>query len=220
MPNFTAILCETEGLALIKPVAAFTDAAAARLCLRCTQAQGTSAVHPQAGEGLAACIYDHKTLRHTGRIHGRNHFQAARGHAGQKADRSESLDYRLAGGGYSASRKPRQKPKAGGLIIHVGRSAAPVAEAKPSIQVTINGRVISKDQNTGRQLHHIGAVSSTGEKKPFCFVASTKIWSPPRFADVFVSPMGERAALRLVCMAIEAVCPAGVPPAEEWVIGL
>ncbi|TIT31105.1 MAG: hypothetical protein E5W78_13350, partial [Mesorhizobium sp.] len=61
----------------------------------------------------------------------------------------------ISGGGYSASRKPRQQPKTKGLIIHVGGSTAPVAEARPSIQVTMNGRVISKDQNTGRQLHHI-----------------------------------------------------------------
>ncbi|TIX76165.1 MAG: hypothetical protein E5V21_21115, partial [Mesorhizobium sp.] len=42
----------------------------------------------------------------------------------------------ISGGGYSASRKPRQQPKAEGLIIHVGGSAAHVAEAKPSIHVT------------------------------------------------------------------------------------
>ena len=67
----------------------------------------------------------------------------------------------ISGGGYSASRKPRQQPKAEGLIIHVGGSAATAAEASPSIRVTMNGRVISKDQNTGRQLHH-SATSATG----------------------------------------------------------
>ena len=77
----------------------------------------------------------------------------------------------ISGGGYSASRKPRQQPKAEGLIIHVGGSAAS-AEASPSIRVTMNGRVISKDQNTGRQLHHIGDVRDRNGEQ--IFVLATK----------------------------------------------
>ncbi|TIS94648.1 hypothetical protein [Mesorhizobium sp.] len=78
----------------------------------------------------------------------------------------------ISGGRYSASRKPRQQPKAEGLIIHVGGGAAPVAEAKPCIQVTMNGRVISKDQNTGRQLHHIGDIRNRDGEPTF--VLATK----------------------------------------------
>ena len=90
----------------------------------------------------------------------------------------------ISGGGYSASRKPRQQPKAEGLIIHVGGSAAS-AEASPSIRVTMNGRVISKDQNTGRQLHHIGDVRDRNGEQ--IFVLATK-------QNGFFSPVDETVA--------------------------
>ena len=70
----------------------------------------------------------------------------------------ERIADQISGGGYSASRRPRQQPKAEGLIIHVGGGPPAAAEASPSIRVTMNGRVISVDCNTGRQLHHIGDV--------------------------------------------------------------
>lgn len=94
----------------------------------------------------------------------------------------------ISGGGYSASRQPRQQPKAEGLMIHVGGSATPVAEAKPSIQVTMNGRVISKDQNTGRQLHHVGDVRSRNGDQ--IFVLATK-------QNGFFSPVDETIAKAL-----------------------
>ncbi|MEQ1954518.1 hypothetical protein [Mesorhizobium sp. CN2-181] len=70
----------------------------------------------------------------------------------------ERIADQISGGGYSASRKPRQQPQAEGLIIHVGGGSPPAAETSPSIRVTMNGRVISVDRNTGRQLHHIGDI--------------------------------------------------------------
>ena len=94
----------------------------------------------------------------------------------------------ISGGGYSASRKPRQQPKAEGLIIHVGGSAATAAEASPSIRVTMNGRVISKDQNTGRQLHHIGDVRARNGEQ--IFVLATK-------QNGFFSPVDETIAKAL-----------------------
>ncbi|TIL47811.1 hypothetical protein [Mesorhizobium sp.] len=97
----------------------------------------------------------------------------------------------ISGGGYSASRKPRQQPKAEGLIIHIGGGTAPVAEAKPSIQVTMNGRVISKDRNTGRQLHHIGDIRDRGGDQ--VFVLATK-------QNGFFSPVDEIVAEALADM--------------------
>jgi hypothetical protein len=91
----------------------------------------------------------------------------------------------ISGGGYSASRKPRQQPKAEGLIIHVGGMTVPAAEAKPAIQVTINGRVISNDQNTGRQLRHIGDIRNRGGEQ--IFVLATK-------QNGFFSPVDETVA--------------------------
>lgn len=94
----------------------------------------------------------------------------------------------ISGGGYSASRQPRRQPKADGLIIHVGASPATVTEAKPSIRVTMNGRVISKDQNTGRQLHHIGDVRNRDGNQ--IFVLATK-------QNGFFSPVDETIAAAL-----------------------
>ena len=104
----------------------------------------------------------------------------------------------ISGGGYSASRKPRQQPKAEGLIIHVGGSAATATEASPSIRVTMNGRVISKDQNTGRQLHHIGDVRNRNGEQ--IFVLATK-------QNGFFSPVDETIA--------EALAGAGRVPADR-----
>jgi len=95
----------------------------------------------------------------------------------------------ISGGGYSASRKPREEPKAEGLIIHVGGGSPVTAEAKPSIRVTMNGRVISKDQNTGRQLHHIGDIRKRGEEQ--VFVLATK-------QNGFFSPVDDSIAKALV----------------------
>ena len=70
----------------------------------------------------------------------------------------ERIADQISGGGYSASKAPRQKPQAKGLIIHAGGGAATAAEPDPSIRITLNGRVICVDRNSGRQMHHIGDV--------------------------------------------------------------
>jgi hypothetical protein len=62
----------------------------------------------------------------------------------------------ISGGSYSASKKPRSKPQAKGLIIHVGSSSQSSDEIQPTIRISGNGRVIAVDLNSGRQLHHIG----------------------------------------------------------------
>src|SRR5439155_20054498 len=94
----------------------------------------------------------------------------------------------VSGGGYSASRKPRQKPKAEGLIIHVGGGSPVAAEAEPSIPISINGRVVSVDRNTGRQLHHIGDIRNRGGAQ--VFVLATK-------RNGFFSPVDETIAQAL-----------------------
>lgn len=91
----------------------------------------------------------------------------------------------ISGGGYSASRKPRRKPQAEGLIIHVGGGSSVAPEADPSIRVSINGRVISVDRNTGRQLHHIGDIRNRAGEQ--VFVLATK-------QNGFFSPVDEAVA--------------------------
>ncbi|MBZ9733542.1 hypothetical protein LB534_02810 [Mesorhizobium sp. CA18] len=97
----------------------------------------------------------------------------------------------LSAGGYSASKQPRQKPKAQGLIFHVGGATGSVAEANPSVHVSLNGRVISKDQDTGRQLHHIGDIRDRGGEH--IFVLATK-------QNGYFAPVDEAVAAKLAEM--------------------
>jgi hypothetical protein len=64
----------------------------------------------------------------------------------------------ISGGGYSASKAPKPVPVPKGLIIHTGSRVKPVAEVSPSIRVSLNGRVIAMDENSGRQLEFFGEI--------------------------------------------------------------
>ncbi|MET3594403.1 MULTISPECIES: hypothetical protein [Mesorhizobium] len=97
----------------------------------------------------------------------------------------------LSAGGYSASKKPRRQPKAEGLIIHVGGGPVSASEARPSVHVSINGRVVSKDQNTGRQLHHIGDIRDRDGEQ--IFVLATK-------QNGYFAPVDETVAAKLADM--------------------
>lgn len=85
----------------------------------------------------------------------------------------------LSAGGYSASKKPRQQPKPDGLIIHVGGGPVSVSEARPSVHISINGRVVSKDQNTGRQLHHIGDIRNRDGEQIFVLATTQNGYFAP-----------------------------------------
>ncbi|MBX3566987.1 MAG: hypothetical protein KF914_02955 [Rhizobiaceae bacterium] len=77
----------------------------------------------------------------------------------------------LSNGAYTASRTPKPEPRAEGLIIHVGASPQVSAPA-PAIRVSLNGRVVMVDDNTGRQMHHLGDIraGAGGDR----FVLATK----------------------------------------------
>lgn len=62
----------------------------------------------------------------------------------------------ISNGAYSASKAPRPAPRAQGLIIHHAGAAAPKHETRPQVRISPNGRVIVFDQNSARQLHHLG----------------------------------------------------------------
>jgi hypothetical protein len=64
----------------------------------------------------------------------------------------------ISAGAYSARKAPKQAPKASGLIFHDLSSPASAAEARPQVRVSLNGRVILVDENTSRQMHHIGEI--------------------------------------------------------------
>lgn len=77
----------------------------------------------------------------------------------------------ISNGNYSASKQPKPKPQAQGLIIHVlGGNTETVPQ--PAIRISINGRVVVVDENTSRQLHHLGDIRSKNGSE--AFVLATK----------------------------------------------
>lgn len=95
----------------------------------------------------------------------------------------------FSGGRYSESKKPKLAPQAQGLIIHIGGGAAPVPATEPKIRVTANGRVISVDVTTGRQLQHFGDIRDRKGVK--IFALATK-------ANGYVGPLDEAIAEALM----------------------
>lgn len=94
----------------------------------------------------------------------------------------------ISGGGYSAGKAPKPKPQPKGLIIHVGGGATTAAEPKPTIRVSLNGRVVAVDENSGRQLHHIGELRRRDGAE--VFVLATK-------ANQFFAPVDDGIAAAL-----------------------
>lgn len=81
----------------------------------------------------------------------------------------------ISGGSYSAGKTARQarKPEGQGrLMIHTGPAARPSDDVAPTIRISLNGRVVVMDGNSGRQLHHLGEVRSRDGGETF--VLATK----------------------------------------------
>ncbi|MGX5799773.1 hypothetical protein ACWGS9_00830 [Bradyrhizobium sp. Arg314] len=94
----------------------------------------------------------------------------------------------ISGGSYSAGKTAKPKPEAKGLIIHSVGSARPTADANPRVRISLNGRVIAVDENSGRQLHHIGDLRRRDGTD--VFVLATKV-------NQYFSPVDEDIAAAL-----------------------
>jgi len=94
----------------------------------------------------------------------------------------------ISGGGYSAGKAAKPKPEAKGLIIHAGGSTRPAADVNLRVRISLNGRVIAVDENSGRQLHHIGDIRRRDGND--VFVLATK-------ANQYFSPVDEDIAAAL-----------------------
>lgn len=62
----------------------------------------------------------------------------------------------LSGGGYSARRQPRPEPQPRNLVIVPGPAAPSDRPTATRLRISPNGRVVLMDENSGRQLHHLG----------------------------------------------------------------
>lgn len=94
----------------------------------------------------------------------------------------------LSGGAYSASKKPLQAPSVSDAVIrHVICEAPPPAETLHHVRISVNGRVVIIDQNSGRQLHYLGEIRRRdGEER---FVLATP---GNGFIAVLEAPLAEK----------------------------
>jgi hypothetical protein len=67
----------------------------------------------------------------------------------------------LTQGGYSARKAAKTDappPSTGQTVYVIGESASASPEARPCVRATLNGRVVVVDDNSGRQLWHLGQI--------------------------------------------------------------
>ncbi len=71
----------------------------------------------------------------------------------------EKLADHISGGQYSASKIKKPAPQPSGLIIsYASAGNVTPSEIKPCLRISINGRVILMDSNSGKQLHFLGQI--------------------------------------------------------------
>ena len=90
----------------------------------------------------------------------------------------------ISAGGYSAGKAAKPKPEAKGLIIHVGSSARPTADANPKVRISLNGRVIVVDEDSSRQLHHIGDLRRRNGAEVFVLATKENQYFSPVDEDI------------------------------------
>ncbi|MGB3242992.1 MAG: hypothetical protein WBB25_00540 [Sulfitobacter sp.] len=88
----------------------------------------------------------------------RREDEQAKRHINQNWGTIEKLADQISGGRYSAdkARKATQPPQASGKIIIDQAARSAPGEVKPYLRVSVNGRVVVADVNTGRQLNFLG----------------------------------------------------------------
>lgn len=90
----------------------------------------------------------------------------------------------FSGGAYSAGKAAKPKPQPKGLIFHDMSTGAPAQEALARVRVSLNGRVIVVDDNTSRQLHHLGQVTVRDGNEIFVLATSENGFFAPLDAQI------------------------------------
>ena len=92
-------------------------------------------------------------------------------------------------------------------IIHAvgGFNSRPTKEPRPAVRATVNGRVVVVDDNSGRQLHHLGEIQRRAGEVVFLLACADNGFSAPlpnemleRLADLdeaLLAPDGGEEAL-------------------------
>lgn len=77
----------------------------------------------------------------------------------------------ISDGGYTRSRnaiaKSKELPKPDNLNIHLLGAESRNVEPKPTVRISINGRVVVMDARSGKQLQYLGNIKHRGQIKYF-----------------------------------------------------
>ncbi len=96
----------------------------------------------------------------------------------------------LSQGKYSASKAAKNAvaPEVEKKMIHlVGGSAPATREARPCVRATINGRVVVVDDNSGRQLHHLGEIRRRDGEIHFVLASAHNKFPAPAPEEIVVA---------------------------------
>ncbi len=88
----------------------------------------------------------------------------------------------LTQGGYSAGKRAQATPQRveDKTIVHVlGGAASGATKSRPVVRATLNGRVVVVDDNSGRQLHHLGEIRRRGGEIVFLLASAENGFSAP-----------------------------------------
>tara|TARA_R110002049_G_C9176712_1_gene562813 strand:- start:3534 stop:4010 length:477 start_codon:yes stop_codon:yes gene_type:complete len=130
----------------------------------------------------------------------RREDEHAKRHINQNWGTIEKLADQISGGRYSAdkAKKAALPPQASGKIII--DQAAPRApdEVKPYLRISVNGRVIVADMNSGRQLNFLGQLKRVGGVMRFVIATKENGFFSPLDDETFnlISDLSEKTINR------------------------
>ena len=101
----------------------------------------------------------------------------------------EKLADHLTQGGYSAGKRaraapPPAPPETAGIHAVGGLSPAPPREPRPVVRATLNGRVVVVDDNSGRQIDHLGEIRKRAGEIVFRLASAENGFSAPAPAPI------------------------------------
>ena len=92
----------------------------------------------------------------------------------------------LTQGQYSAGKtaKPAVPEAERRTIVHALGGASHATEPRPVVRAALNGRVVVVDDNSGRQIHHLGEIRRRGDDVTFLLASAGNGFSAPLSDDL------------------------------------
>ncbi len=107
----------------------------------------------------------------------------------QNAATINKIAQQLSGGRLPAA-PHAETPLPSGLVRRGPSAPSRDAETKPYVKVSLNGRVIAVDFNSGRQLHHIGEIRGRGATRRFLLATRENRFFTP-LDDALLALLGD-----------------------------